>query len=306
MPSIAKITRNFPYLTSFLTALSWATTGIFIKEIGNINPFFLVWLRLLIAALIMLLIRQKDFSFYKDILVFDKNQLISLLCASMMTFYYVCTTWAFQLAPVSLVALFIALSPIITVIARFFAQEIIQKREVLGCCITILGIGIFLYYSNNNSTTSQENSHIWIGLFLSLLAATLKASYSFVLWKLREHNTIVIGNSFSLTLKTLIIGLIFLLPSAVTSGNTIPISFKTILLFMALGIISTALPTFLNSYASKLVNPTSHTVICLSTPIIASLLALFFLNEQIAGNAAIGIIVTSTGVLITLNPFIKK
>ena len=66
--------------------------------------------------------------------------------------------------------------------------------------------------------------------------------------------------------------------------------------------LSTAIPTFTNSYASKRVNPTVHTMISLSTPMLASILAFLFLGESVSVVQIFGIAVTLFGILVTVKP----
>jgi len=285
---------------SILTSLAWATAGIFVKSLGGINPFFIIWSRLFLATFLIYILGRNSVNI-PYILSFERGQRISWLCASLMTGYYILTTGAFLLAPVSLIALAISLSPVFIILARLVEREEVLAREILGCAIALLGLAIFLFYVNDDLTLDNHYS-LLLGLGLGIIAGALKAFYSLILWKMNNYPHANLGDSYSLTLKTFFIGSIIFLPFAIHTVPNFDFSLKVFLLLVGLGMLSTAVPTFTNSYASKRVNPTAHTMISLSVPMLASILAFLFLGERVSVVQVFGIGVTLFGILITVKP----
>jgi len=285
---------------SILTSLAWATAGIFVKSLGEISPFFIIWSRLFLATFLIYILGRHSVSIH-HILSFERGQRISWLCASLMTGYYTLTTGAFLLAPVSLIALAISLSPVFIILARLVEREKVLGREILGCAVALLGLAIFLFYVNDDLTLDNQYS-LLLGLGLGIIAGALKAFYSLILWKMNNYPHVNLGDSYSLTFKTFFIGSIIFLPFAIHTVPNFDFSLKVFLLLVGLGMLSTAIPTLMNSYASKRVNPTAHTMISLSVPMLASILAFLFLGERISIVQVFGIGVTLFGIIITIKP----
>ena len=282
-------------LVSIITAVTWATTGIFVKQITHINPFLLAWSRFVIAALCIIIPSRKSLlSDFKSL----ANRVTSFKYASIMSIYYISATLAFIFAPVSLVALAISLSPIFTILMGWMTKEKILFREICGSFVAFLGVVIFFTDSFQNSLNNTMT--LYLGLLLGIASGFLKALYSFVIWKQSRKNST--GNNHQknsavfTTLNTFIIGAILLTPSVFLSEWKSSINIKTMILLFCLGLISTALPTFTNTFASQKLTPTIHTVIGLSTPMFASLFAFLFLGEYISIIQVSGMIITLSGV----------
>lgn len=283
---------------SALTAFSWATTGIFVKKLGEIEPISLIWIRLLLSFFILYFIDFRSIDL-KSIFSIKKSELIPLACSSIMTFYYIAATAAFLLAPVSLIALMISLSPIFTIFFRLVSKENVYWGEFLGCIVAISGMSIFLFFPTSTLRLNNEEGAVLLGVLLGALAAFLKAIYSFLLWRIKNSRKLKLGSPFSLSLKTFLIGSLIILPFVDLSDGRGDFSLNTIFLFLGLAGISTILPTFTNSYVSERLNPTLHTVMGISTPIFASFLAIFLLNESLSGLQIIGVLVVLSGIIIT-------
>lgn len=281
---------------SALTAFSWATTGIFIKKLNNLDPIFIIWIRLLISLTILSLINFRSLSL-KQIFSWKKVDTFSFILSGLMTFYYIAATVAFLLAPVSVVALIIALSPIFTIFFRMSVKEVVGIAEITGCIVAVIGMLLFLSNPDLLMIIFGGKNLIY-GIISGIIAAFLKALYSFLLWRYRQNNILKLPNSFSLSQKTFLIGSIVLAPfiDIHDLGN---ISLQEATLFIGLALLSTILPTVTNSYVSRRLNPTIHTVMGISTPIFASFFAFIILGESLNHLQIIAILIVLSGIIIT-------
>ncbi|MEJ2670075.1 MAG: DMT family transporter [Gammaproteobacteria bacterium] len=275
---------------SLLTALSWALTGIFIAYISEVNFIEITWIRATVALVILIPFSLKQINFNA------KATSISLL----MSLYYASATAAFTLAPVSCVALLIATSPLFTILLRMITKDRISNASKYGSIIGFLGIVIF--FSNYLINRFDFSMKLLWGSLLACLAALLKATYSFVLFKSKRFKE---ESSRNLTIQTFLIISVLLLPSTnIDSFFTLsPISYLNILM---LSVVATILPTLFNTMASKTVNATTHTSICLLTPLFASALADLFLQQYLHLIQVAGAFVTILGVLISTEKILLR
>ena len=286
---------NKYYFHSIASAVLWASTGIFIKLLDDIALFEIIWIRCFVAMIFTLLAMQmfKDQSKIKN-----ANKKKSIFLSSLMTGYYISATTAFMHAPIALVALIIALSPCITIVFRFFLKDKIISREIIGLVLCLVGIFLFFNYTIV-ILDKYETSGIVFGGLLAFMASFLRALYSYILWLSNRVGEDY--NSNFLTIVTFIIGTIVLFPFIY--GDLEPSGFSNLdlLYFLALGVISTTLPNILNSLASVKLNPTIHSLICMTTPMIAALLAWLIFSESLSMGSIMGMFITLVGIFISNN-----
>lgn len=274
-------------LYSLLCATLWASTGIFVKLIGGLGVNQIIVGRFLTALVLSLLfirglrrVRKQGSGTH------TKVNARRLGLASLMTLYYVCATYGFYLAPVSVAALLIALAPLFTLLIRALTKQRIHRNEWLGFALAF--IGLLLYFrtgamSTGSSAADYTGQTLLIGGLLALVAALLRALFSHALWSAcRRGETVDIHR---INLETLALGSLLLLPvlllPALLSGAppVLELNSRGLLWLLALGAFSTFLPNLLNNLASLKITPTLHNVIGMSTPLSASLMAWALLGE---------------------------
>ncbi|ABC27507.1 hypothetical protein HCH_00604 [Hahella chejuensis KCTC 2396] len=75
---------------------------------------------------------------------------------------------------------------------------------------------------------------------------------------------------------------------------------------LGLGVIATFVPNMLNNLSSMKLNPTVHNIIGMSTPISASIMAWIFLGEEQDALALIAMLVTVSGIFLSMRTPVKK
>ncbi|MFZ4835330.1 DMT family transporter [Rouxiella sp. Mn2063] len=284
---------------SFSCAFLWASTGIFVHLLHGVGVWQMILWRFSIAALCAFLLGRQVFSRTGN----SANGLASLtrhdlLLSVLMSLYYICATFAFVLAPVALAALIVALSPCITFICRLFDGDKLSWREMLGFTLALLGVYLFLFQGKNSATAFNNQS--LLGAALAFVCAIVRALYSFRIWKLSQRGCAPSASAMSL--GTLLIGLLLSLVFSLPSGGpfALTVSPFTITALVALGALSTALPTLINGLVSGRLNPSIHSLIGMTSPLFSSVMAWFFLGDTLSAWEITGMIVALLGIALSL------
>ena len=217
-----------------------------------------------------------------------------------MTLYYVFASIAFHAAPVAMVALLIAISPFFSGVLHFLSSRYFNSREVVGFLFAF--VGLIIYFSNKDySSVGYESSDIILGAGLALLAALVRALFSFLVGEFSKKGIKV--NAADMSDKTLFIGAICLLPIFLFSENkSVVFESENILLLGGLALFGTVAPNILNTYASTKINSTLHNIICMATPLLASLFAWLLLGENETWITLLAMLITMVGVMYSALP----
>jgi len=284
---------------SFCCALLWAATGVLVRSLQGIGVWQVIFWRMAIAAITVMLITGLFTPNNRD-----KSRRLRSLSAeqwalsALMTLYYICATFAFVLAPVALAALIVALSPCITFICRLYDGDRLSRSEIFGFLLALLGLYLFLFPPAGQQTVLDSNT--LLGALLALVSATTRALYSYRIWKLTQHGIAVPANLMSLA--TLLLGL---LPCALvigfSGGSLTPVQMPEMLTtLLALGILSTALPTLINGQVSGRISPSLHSLIGMTIPLFAALLAWIWLGDTLSFWQISGMALSLAGIIISL------
>ncbi|PIE45350.1 MAG: hypothetical protein CSA45_03135 [Gammaproteobacteria bacterium] len=268
-----------PIILSALCALLWASTGIFVKLLHDLDVTTMLFGRFALASVLALIVSQ-FVKINRDAL----NGKMRLITALLMVFYYVSATYAFYLAPVAVAALTVAAAPLFTLIIRLGRKEAIYRHEIIGFGMAFIGLVVFLGQGQGNSPATTDLSNTLTGASLGLLAALLRAVYSSVLWSYQQsgqHISTQQSNRDILLLGTvLLLPFVVSTPSAWLSFDHSSPMWLNLLGLLGLAWLATYIPNILNSMASVAINPTLHNMIGMSTPIAASIMAWVFLGES--------------------------
>ncbi|MFT4021198.1 MAG: DMT family transporter [Acinetobacter sp.] len=279
---------------SLYCAVFWATTGIFVKSIDGIAISVILLLRCLIAALFLFityrLLKRKQL---------EQSPLPRFLTYGMvavMLFYYITATYAFIFAPVALATLLMSLSPCMAILYRITTKEKIYHYEIIGFMLAFLGVFLYVYPSFHASRTALFQ--LLFGCFLAFSAAVFKAVNSIMIWKNKE---ILTTQHFDkIHLQTFLLGIVVMFILSLGDFNAMVISEQNVVLLLGLGILSTAIPSVLNSVASIKITPVIHNIIGMSTPVFASLFAYAFLGESLTTWSIFSLLLSLLGVLMII------
>jgi len=272
---------------SLACAALWASTGIFIKIIDDLSIDQIIFWRFIIAAM-------GSFFIIKKFVLngIDKPYAIMPL---LMTVYYIAASYSFYFSPIAIAALIIGISPLFTLMIRFFLKEKINSGEVLGFIIAFIGLGLFLSESSNMQGYTLQS--ILAGSGMALAAAFVRAIYSYIIWhKNKVGETINLEN---INLHTFFIGIVIFIPFSSTQSSTYDLDLYTITGLVGLAIVATLIPNILNNKASRAISPSVHNTIGMSTPIFASIMAWIFLGEAQTLSSALYMLIVVAGIFVT-------
>ncbi|SCC19178.1 drug/metabolite transporter, DME family [Gilliamella bombicola] len=168
-------------------------------------------------------------------------------------------------------------APILSAIIEYISRDFrLTKQWLIGASCGILGI-ILLAFSENNSTTNQYD-HITIGILLGLIAGFTYALYS---WSARQLMLKGIATKSAMG-ATFGCGGILLIPVMLLTGSALfdSLTNMTVCIYMAL------IPMFLGylcyGYGLSKISASSAITISLLEPVIAAILAMLIIGEQMS------------------------
>lgn len=278
-----------------VAALTWGLTGTFIKLLSEFTTIEVLTLRIVTATVFAL-----GFSLIYPQLLTKAYELVrqplGILLASLMVFYYLFAVRAFQLAPVSDVALIVGTSPILGLAFKASAGKPLKKSEVSGALTAFTGLFLFVL-PRVQSNTADRATYI-TGLLFALLAAFVSLGYA-ALFRQQSNRNIAI-DPVVVAFTTFVLGTVVVLPIAIATSPSLldkaTADPRTVMIVLGLGIISTVVPTFCYSYAAKHLSPILTTALNLLTPIFAAAIAAIFLGELLPAISIFGATLVFTGI----------
>lgn len=287
-------------LYSVLCAIFWSTTGIFIKFINGIPVAQLLGYRFALALLFSLLLLK----LWPTNTAPNKNRSpawwAGMEISFLMTIYYACATTAFSLAPVSLVVLVIASTPVVTFLLQLYQTRHWNPGHIVGFAVTFTGIFIYIVAQGAKGNL-RFNAATNIGIGCALGATLVRALYAVSVWRRAGQSAKV--NALTMNWQTMLIGFLVCLPIMllVPQESSLP-NLNNIVFLLALASFATVLPTMLNTLAASTIDPTLHNIIGMSSPILAGSWAWLLLGEQQTLYSISAAVVVFLGILISLRP----
>ena len=261
---------------ALLSTATWATAGIFIRWLPGWSPSAILAGRCLVAAIALLPVVLSR-NIRRDLLISARSPFVWLLSLPMVGCYFLGTT-AFQLATVGEVTLLISTSPLFVVAYKLIARIPIQKQEGIGTALAVAGVGLIAL--PEISVASSTSWRSLIGYLISLSAAALLAIYVLAFNALTSKGKRI--RSIHVVFITCVLGSgLSLLQTAFLSGtiSAIALNSTAILVFLGLGILSTAVSTLLYTIAAQRLPVVLAAAILLTEPIFAVFFASALLRE---------------------------
>lgn len=263
-----------------LTSLMWGLTGIFVRLLPSLPPLTVTAGRLLVALVVVLptlgLFRSSRQSF-KSALKRPIAHVLALLLAG----YYLLATAAFQMAPVAEVALLLSTPPLFVLSFRRIRGDIPNHTEIAGALLAVAGIGLIL--APRMSFAGDGPIHHITGNILAVCAAGLTALYAYTYRILHERGAApeTIGVSL-LTFTSGSVILVLMVSFAPTPSGVDTLNGHALLVFLGLGVLSTAIPSLGFALASKRLPAVVTATISLFIPLFAGLFAFLILGEKLS------------------------
>ncbi|MDN5303919.1 MAG: hypothetical protein PWP46_798 [Fusobacteriaceae bacterium] len=274
------------YIYILITIILFSTIEVVIKLLaGSIDVIFLSFLRFFISGILFLIIDFKKFK------LLEKKDFFNLLIISIIgiTIGFSCFNISLKSTNASNAAVIFSINPIFSAIfAIYFYKEKFTLNKIIGLIFGFIGVWI-LNFGFGIITFNKL-----IGPILTLISAI---TFAFYITSCKKYN-LKYGAIFTTGL-TFTLGSIFYLPF-INNFEIINFS-KNIFYILYLSIFTTGIAYLCYFQGLKYLSIIVGTSLFYLKPIIATFLAIIFLNENIDINFVIGIIIILFSLLITLN-----
>ncbi|SDK97769.1 Threonine/homoserine efflux transporter RhtA [Catalinimonas alkaloidigena] len=263
-------------LFALATAVTWGLTGVWVKLLPGVSLLGVVTGRLFVALLVMLplWLWQRRQSFYPQ----HANLRLTWGLSLMMVFYYGLAVVAFQAAPVAEATLLINSSPLFAVAYQLLRGVPTSRNEKVGVTLAMIGVGVIVLPELAKANGGGQSR--LIGDACALASAGVMAAYSILYRRGAERGedpapTAVATGTFAAGAPLLGMWL------AQNPEEVARVSSQGHLLaaLLTLGVISTVVPTFSYSAASRRLPVVLTTTTRLMTPVFAAIFALVVLGE---------------------------
>lgn len=276
------------HFTLFLTVSIWASTFISIKAaIAQVPPNTLAFLRFFIAGILLTiysLLTKQPMLAKKD---WPLGAFSGLTGVALYNFLQ---NQGLRWAGATEASILAAMTPVfLALLAFFILKESITKKQIFGILMAFTGSAVVA--TNGSLQTLSMDAARLFGDFLILMTGIFFAMYSISLKKLLA----VYPPEAVLTFST-ITGCLFLLPTVIFEApNILEINLTGWLHILYLGIPASGLSYLLwNKSLTKVPAVTASSYIYL-IPVIAAIIAFFFLNEVPTAYTISGGILTLIG-----------
>jgi len=252
----------------------------------------MVFIRLALGALVMLAILVVYKQYQQSI---SPKLWFYLICMSMLgnAFPFTAISWGQQYISSGIAGLLMGMVPLSTLfMAHFFiAGEKITLRKLIGFCAGF--VGIFVLMAPQLQFT-ENNNELW-GM-LAVLLAGLSYSASNIMAKLRPPS-----NDLFTTAAVLSIAAVVILPISISTNESwviTPLQPIAVLSVIFLGLICTALATFLYYRVLRSAGPAFVSQMNYLIPVWALMIGVVFLDEKIGFNAIAALTLILVGIFI--------
>lgn len=287
---------NLPGLTAALCATAtWGISGILIRWLPGWSPFLILVGRFLVAILVMLPIFFLNPSLRENLTRSLSTPLIWALSLPAIGSYILGTS-AIQMAPVGEVTLLFTTSPLFVIAYKVIVRSPIKRGEWLGTLLAVIGVSlIMLPKLSFAQPTSWQNL---TGYCLALGAAGLVAWYATWFNILTQQK--IAPTSINVVFVTFLLGSLLSLLCAICLSQTptgIIIDRPAVLVLLALGGFSTALPFFCYTVAAQRLPIMLSSAMLLLELVFAVLFAAIALQEMPSRWFGVGSLLICGGLL---------
>jgi drug/metabolite transporter (DMT)-like permease len=277
-----------------VTALSWGATGLWVRLLPSVSPLLVTAMRLSVAGVVLCgvgLWRGPA----RGAIAARRRTTFGL--GALLVGYYSLAVAAYQLAGVAEVTLCITSSPILVLLWSVIRGNGVRRHEVLAVCLGTLGLVVLL---EPWTVGSANSSGRLLGLGCAALGTVVTTVY--VLWSralaLEAPGSVPPPDGIEVGRRTFLPAalVLALVDQVISSRFAAPwpstaaalLTPGSVAALLALGVVSTALPTWSFAVATQRTTPVLATTLRLTTPIFAALYGIAFLHEAVGLNAIVG------------------
>jgi len=246
--------------------------------------------RLLIAALVLFpafLLRKQSRTEFRSL---RKDQWLHIVFAGvLLALHYVMWFESLNFTSIASSTVLVSLQPLFSLtLERFVQKKRIPAKALIGCMIALAGCVIIGFGD------FQLDGLSLFGDVIAFLAAGVIALYFFVGERVRKEVSAVTYSTLAYLISAITLLIYITLQSAPLSG----FSTQTWISFLGLSLVSTIGGQFIFNLLLKNVPASAVTMSILGEPIGTCILAYLLLNESIALQQFVGIVVIMTGMII--------
>jgi drug/metabolite transporter (DMT)-like permease len=277
------------FLISNLLACSmlWATSMLFIKLSGDINPFVLAAMRGLIGATSLV----AWFTLSRQAILPTRKELPTWLFLGTFNGWLPNVLLAFALTQITTAsaAMIQASSPLMVALLAHlcFAEEKLTPRRLGGVLVGFIGMGILI------GPAALPDSGVGGAGALAMVATAVSYAIANVFVRTVRHADparLALGQQFCSAVPATLLALALSGPAAFsTVGDHLPP-------LIALGVVSTALPILFFMRLIRRAGPTRASMVGYLMPLWTAILAVLFLNEHVGLREMLGGLVVLSGV----------
>ncbi|MDQ0225355.1 DMT family transporter [Metabacillus niabensis] len=280
------------HLSAIITIIIWGTTYISTKILLNgFSPIEILFFRFVIGIIALKMIYPYRLKFM------DKQHELLFACAGLcgVTLYYLLENIALTFTLASNVGVISAIVPFFTAILiyLFLKNEPLRMNFFIGFIVALLGIFLISF---NGSTNFQLNP---VGDLLAVAATLIWAIYSVLTRKISSYGY----NTIQATRRVFFYGILFMIPALFLFDFKLDLErfvqpvYLFNLLFLGLG--ASALCFVSWNFAIKKLGAIKTSIYIYLVPIITVITAMIVLHEPMTWMAALGILLTLTGLFIS-------
>ncbi|MEZ4854712.1 DMT family transporter [Flavobacterium sp.] len=283
--------KNYKWFLLLFLGVVWGSSFILMQlGLKGVNAVQLATLRILFAGLFLLLIGFKQLTkipSYKW-----KYIALTALCGTFMPAFLFAT--ALQKIDGSVSAILNSLTPVNTLILGllFFGLSV-QKRQVFGVLLGFIGCVFLIVYGNSENTT--ENYYYAILVVIASISYGLNANLIKKNLSDLKPLTISVGNFAIMFLPALLI----LYSTGFFKSLNQPETTTALRYIAILGIVGTGLSNILFFKLIQISSPVFASSVTYIIPVVASLLGILFMNEQLNSIQIFGALIILLGVYLS-------
>lgn len=282
-----ELTQVFLISNLLVCSMLWATSMLFIKLSGDLNPFVLAAMRGLIGATSLVL----WFAAVRKGILPTRRDWPTWIFLGTFNGWLPNVLLAFALTQITTAsaAMIQASSPLIVAVLAhwFFTEEKLTPRRLGGVLVGLTGMGILI------GPAAFPESGVSGSGALAMVATALSYAIANVFVRTVRHADparLALGQQFCSAIPATTLALVLSGPTAFAAvgDHLAPL--------VALGVVSTALPILFFMRLIKRAGPTRASMVGYLMPLWTAILAVLFLGEHIGAREVLGGLVVLAGV----------
>lgn len=288
-------------LAVILASLLWGTTGTAATFAPALSPLFIGSFAMSIGGFLQCGLASVNIVHDRALLVMYRRFLI--VGAFAVAIYPLAFYSSMRLSGVTIgTVVSIGSAPILSAIIEYLSRDFqLNKQWATGALLGIIGM-VMLAFSDNASTTIQ-NTYVYLGILLGLVAGFTYALYS---WSARQLMLKGINTKAAMG-ATFGCGGLLLIPVMLITGS----AFFTLWTNIAVGFYMALIPMFLGylcyGFGLSKISASMATTITLLEPVIAAILAMLIVGEYLSIIGWIGmLLIFICLIMVTLSSLAKK